>query len=101
MKCSKRKIYEKKEKDHEKGNWKNRNRRNHDGNVILFRCRPCGKNGRTEGKIIEVVPDGYINAESEEFLDNYVDMRQVVDYGISSEGLQLYLKDGSGYWLEK
>lgn len=56
--------------------------------------------GRTE-KIIEVVPEGYINAESEDFLDSYVDMRQVVDYEISSEGLQLYFKDGSGYWLEK
>lgn len=54
---------------------------------------------RTE-KIIEVVPEGYINAESEEFLDNYVDMRQVVDFVGSEEGLQLYFADGTGYYWE-
>lgn len=54
---------------------------------------------RTE-KIIEVVPDGYINAESEEFLDSYVDMRQVVDFEVSEEGLQLYFADGTGYYWE-
>ncbi len=51
-------------------------------------------------KIIEVVPDGYINAESEEFFDNYVDMRQVVDYVSNDDGFQLYLSDGSGYYWE-
>lgn len=54
---------------------------------------------RTE-KIFEDIPDGYINAKSEEFLDNYVDMRQVVDFEISEDGLQLYYEDGSGYYLE-
>ena len=54
---------------------------------------------RTE-KIIEVIPEGYINAEAEEFLDNYVDMRQVVDFVGSEEGLQLYFADGTGYYWE-
>lgn len=52
------------------------------------------------GKIIEVVPDGYINAESEEFLDNYVDMRQVITWNATENGLQLYFMDGTGYYLE-
>lgn len=51
-------------------------------------------------KIIDVIPEGYINIESEEFLDNYVDMRQVVDFEGSEQGLQLYFADGSGYYWE-
>lgn len=50
--------------------------------------------------IIEVIPDGYINTESEEFFDHYVDMRQVVDFEVSEDGLQLYYGDGSGYYWE-
>lgn len=37
----------------------------------------------------EVVPDGY------------VDMREVVGFESSNDGLQLYFEDGSGYWLER
>lgn len=52
-------------------------------------------------KFIEVIPNGYINAESKEFQDYFVDMREVVDFTVSDNGLQLYYKDGSGYWLER
>lgn len=51
-------------------------------------------------KIIEVIPDGYINTGSEEFCDRYVDMSQVVVWSSTEEGLQLYFGDGSGYYLE-
>lgn len=50
---------------------------------------------------IEVIPNGYINAESKEFHDYFVDMRQVVDSETSGDGLQLYYEDGSGYWWER
>lgn len=51
-------------------------------------------------KVVEVVPNGYINMYSDEFKENYVDMREVVYFEVLDEGLQLYFMDGSGYWLE-
>lgn len=53
----------------------------------------------TEVKEVEVVPDGYIDTNSDEFLDNYVDMRKVM-YWEANDGLQLYYEDGSGYYWE-
>lgn len=52
-------------------------------------------------KYIEVIPDGYINIESEEFYNNYIDMRTVTEFTTNNNSLQLYLKDGSGYYLER
>lgn len=52
-------------------------------------------------KTVEVVPDGYIDTTTEEFRNNFVDMRQVTDYTATDEGLQLYLLDGSGYYWER
>lgn len=52
-------------------------------------------------KIVEVVPNGYIDTTTDEFYNNYVDMRQVTDYTATENGLQLYLEDGSGYYWEK
>lgn len=50
-------------------------------------------------KIVEVIPDGYINTKSEEFTENYVDMRKVVYFEVV-DGLQLYYEDGTGYYWE-
>ena len=50
-------------------------------------------------KTVEVVPDGYIDTNSKEFIDNYVDMRKVVYFEVL-DGLQLYYEDGSGYYWE-
>lgn len=52
-------------------------------------------------KTVEVVPDGYINMYSEEFRENFVDMREIVYFELSDDGLQLYFVNGSGYWLER
>ena len=54
---------------------------------------------KTVEKTVEVVPDGYIDTNSEEFQENYVDMRKVV-YWEAVDGLQLYYEDGSGYYWE-
>lgn len=50
-------------------------------------------------KVVEVVPNGYINTKSKEFTENYVDMRKVVYFEVV-DGLQLYLENGSGYYWE-
>lgn len=52
-------------------------------------------------KRVEVVPDGYIDSISNEFYNNYVDMRQVTDFDTTENGLQLYLSDGNGYYWER
>lgn len=52
-------------------------------------------------KCIEVVPDGYVDTASDDFNNNYVDMRQVMDFDATENGLQLYLSDGSGYYWER
>ena len=51
-------------------------------------------------RTVEVVPDGYLDTNSEEFQENYVDMRKVV-YWEAVDGLQLYYEDGSGYYWEQ
>lgn len=56
---------------------------------------------QTVEKIIEIVPDGYIDMTTEEFWNNYVDMRNVVNFEATETGLYLYLDDGSGYYWER
>ena len=52
-------------------------------------------------KVVEVVPDGYIDATTEEFFNNYIDMRTVTDFETNENGLQLYTNDGNGYYWER
>lgn len=59
------------------------------------------ENKEDDSRIIEAIPNGYINAESKEFQKYYVDMREVIDFMASDDGLQLYYEDGSGYWWER
>lgn len=59
--------------------------------------------GKSQAKteIIEIIPNGYINTNSEEFFENYIDMRTVIDFETSETGLQLYTNDGNGYYWER
>lgn len=52
-------------------------------------------------KVVEIVPDDYIDTTTEEFIDNFVDMRQVIDFTTDEYGLQIYFDDGSGYYWER
>lgn len=56
---------------------------------------------KTEIRTIKVIPDGYIDMKSEEFLNNYIDMRKVTNFTTNGNGLQLHTSDGSGYYWEK
>ena len=49
----------------------------------------------------EVIPEEYIDTASETFKENYIDMRMVIDYTATEDGLQLYFVDGTGYYLER
>ena len=52
-------------------------------------------------KVVEVVPDSYIDTTTEDFYINYVDMRKVTDFTATEYGLQLYLDDDRGYYWER
>lgn len=45
--------------------------------------------------ILSELPD-----ETADFQENFIDMRSVVDFSAAENGLQLYLDDGTGYYLE-
>jgi len=51
--------------------------------------------------VVEIVPDGYIDSTSEDFYNNYLDMRSVTDFRTDGNGLLLYCNDGSGYYWER
>lgn len=52
-------------------------------------------NTRSYADIISHLPD-----ETEERNKNLVDMRAVVDFEVTENGLQLYFDDGTGYYIE-
>ena len=52
-------------------------------------------------RVVEVVPDGYMDTTTEEFYNNFVDMRQVIDFTVNDSGLMIYFDDGSGYYWER
>ena len=56
---------------------------------------------KTVNKVVEIVPNNYIDTTSEEFFDNYIDMRTVSNFETTENGLYLYLNDGNGYYWER
>ena len=52
-------------------------------------------------KLIEVIPDGYIDTKSDDFYNNFIDMRDVADFVVNGDSLQLYLYDGNYYYWER
>ena len=52
-------------------------------------------------KLIEVIPDGYIDTNSDDFYNNFIDMRDVADFVVNGDSLQLYLYDGNYYYWER
>lgn len=50
-------------------------------------------NNRSYVDIMEALPD-----ETEDCQNNFVDMRSVVDFYATENGLQIYFEDGTGYY---
>lgn len=51
-------------------------------------------------KEVKTIPDGYIDTTTEEFYNNYLDMRTVINYVSTNDGILLHTEDGNGYYLE-
>lgn len=52
-------------------------------------------NTRSYADIMAQLPD-----KTNDFQENFVDMRNVVDFSATESGLQLYFEDGTGYYIE-
>lgn len=52
-------------------------------------------NNRSYADIMNDLPD-----ETKDFKNNFVDMRSVVDFDVTENGLQLYFEDETGYYIE-
>lgn len=52
-------------------------------------------NTRSYANIMAQLPGDTAN-----FRENFVDMRNVVDFSATESGLQLYFEDGTGYYIE-
>lgn len=46
--------------------------------------------------IMDELPD-----ETEDFQNNFIDMRRMIDFTATESGLQIYMEDGSGYFWER
>ena len=51
-------------------------------------------------KETDIVTDGFIDINSEEFKENYIDSRTVTGYSGTDTGVQLYTSDGNGFYIE-
>lgn len=52
------------------------------------------------GTVQKVIDGEFIDMKSEAFYNNYLDMRTVIGYSGTADGLELYTADGNGYFLE-
>ena len=49
---------------------------------------------------MDIVTDGFVDIDSEEFKENYIDYRTVTGYSGTDTGVQLYTADGNGFYIE-
>lgn len=50
--------------------------------------------------VMEAAPDSCVDIASEGFHSDTVNIRTMIDFTVSEYGLQLYFKDGTGYYWE-
>lgn len=65
--------------------------------IIVGQAEPITKEVE---KIVEVIPDGYIDTTAEDFRNNYIDIQTVNGYSGTADGLQLYTSDGKSYCMD-
>ena len=72
--------------------------------LVYYETAQTNINAETETEEIpfelEAVEHDYIDTTTEEFRNNYLDMRTVIGYTGTANGLQLHTEDGNGYYLD-
>lgn len=63
--------------------------------------RPQTSTAGTVKEIIKEIPEGYINTKTQNFINNYIDMREISDFTATETGLTIYLKNGNYYHWER
>ena len=53
--------------------------------------------GASQARKETVVPEQYVDTTLYEFYNNYIDMREVIDFKATENKLYLYTRDGSEY----
>lgn len=56
---------------------------------------------KTKTETVEVIPEGYVDTTTDNFYNNYLDMRTVTDFETTETGLQIYTSDDSRYYWER
>lgn len=56
---------------------------------------------KTEKEMVRASSDRYIDTTTDEFFNNYIDMRKVVDFKATEDGLHLYTNDENEYYWER
>ena len=56
---------------------------------------------KTKTETVEVIPEGYVDTTTDNFYNNYLDMRTVTDFETTETGLQIYTSDGPRYYWER
>lgn len=67
---------------------------------LAFMIGKCQSETEYIIRTVNTVPNGYIDVNSSAFQENYIDMRQVVGFDVTDNGLMLYFKNGEGYYWE-
>lgn len=60
-----------------------------------------GANAGKQSEIKKVESGRYLDRNSEEFHENFIDMREVIDFESTYTGIILYLESGDGYYWGK
>ena len=64
--------------------------------VVAVNSYVLGAN-QTKKEMEETISKQYVNTTLYEFYNNYIDMREIIDYKATESELYLYTRDGSEY----
>lgn len=68
---------------------------------LCFELKDVNKqlNNPNNKKYTDIIKD--LENTTEEYKNNFIDMRQITDFKTTENGLKLYLKNGNGYYWER
>lgn len=64
-------------------------------------AKPQTSTAGTVKEITKEIPEGYINTKSQNFINNYIDMREISDIIVTEKVITIYLTNGNYYYWER